>query len=80
MPTIYLLIAMLLCILFHFLIPIVYILPVPWNLLGIIPLIGIVFTMAASIYTTVVSGHLFGQIGQIAGGSPKEKGYDAPAM
>ena len=39
MPTIYLLIAMLLCILFHFLIPIVYILPVPWNLLGIIPLI-----------------------------------------
>ena len=39
MPTIYLLIAMLLCILFHFLIPIVSILPVPWNLLGIIPLI-----------------------------------------
>ena len=39
MPTVYLLVAMLLCILFYFLIPVVYILPVPWNLLGIIPLI-----------------------------------------
>jgi len=39
MPTVYLLVAMVLCIFLHFLIPIVYIMPVPWNLLGFIPLI-----------------------------------------
>jgi protein-S-isoprenylcysteine O-methyltransferase Ste14 len=48
MPTVYLLVAMLLCILLHFLIPIVYILAVPWNLLGLIPLIlGIWINLSA---------------------------------
>ena len=43
------------------------------GLLGIIPIIGIIFTMAASIYTTVVSGHLFGKIGESIFGVGKEK-------
>ncbi|MFN2136745.1 MAG: hypothetical protein ACK2UK_12375 [Candidatus Promineifilaceae bacterium] len=37
------------------------------GLVGIIPLIGWFITLAASIYTTFVSGHLFGQIGQKVG-------------
>ena len=39
MPTTYLLIAILLCITLHFLIPILYIIPSPWNFLGLIPLL-----------------------------------------
>jgi protein-S-isoprenylcysteine O-methyltransferase Ste14 len=39
MPTTYLLIAILMCILLHFLIPIQYILNSPWNLTGLLPLV-----------------------------------------
>jgi len=47
------------------------------GLLGVIPLIGWVIALVASFYTTVVSGHLFGQIGRhMLGG--KEKSLDSP--
>jgi hypothetical protein len=47
------------------------------GILGIIPLIGWVIALVASFYTTVVSGHLFGQIGRnMVGG--KEKFGDEP--
>ncbi|MFL7838207.1 MAG: DUF4013 domain-containing protein [Candidatus Promineifilaceae bacterium] len=47
------------------------------GLLGVIPLIGWVIALVASFYTTVVSGHLFGQIGRnMVGG--KEKSFDSP--
>jgi hypothetical protein len=49
------------------------------GLVGIIPLVGWLIALAASIYTTFVSGHLFGQIGQKAGGA-KEKAFDDPMM
>ncbi|MGB7115871.1 MAG: isoprenylcysteine carboxylmethyltransferase family protein [Anaerolineales bacterium] len=38
MPTTYLLVAILLCVVLHFLVPILYIMPSPWNLIGLIPL------------------------------------------
>jgi protein-S-isoprenylcysteine O-methyltransferase Ste14 len=38
MPTTYLLVAILLCLGFHFLTPILYIVPSPWNLIGLIPI------------------------------------------
>jgi protein-S-isoprenylcysteine O-methyltransferase Ste14 len=38
MPTTYLLVAILLSIGLHFLVPIIYIIPSPWNLIGLIPL------------------------------------------
>ena len=38
MPTTYLLIAILVCLLFHFFFPIRKILPSPWNLIGLLPL------------------------------------------
>lgn len=48
MPPTYLLIAILLCIAFHFLIPILYIIPSPWNLIGLVPLLlGIWFNFSA---------------------------------
>jgi hypothetical protein len=44
---------------------------------GVIPLIGWLIALVASFYTTVVSGHLFGQIGRhMLGG--KEKSFDSP--
>lgn len=49
------------------------------GLVGAVPLIGWLIALAASIYTTFVSGHLFGQIGQKIGGM-KEKGFDDPAL
>jgi protein-S-isoprenylcysteine O-methyltransferase Ste14 len=39
MPTTYLLIALVLCILLHFLIPFSYILVSPWNLIGLLPMV-----------------------------------------
>ena len=48
MPTIYLLIAILLCLALHFFIPILYIIPSPWNLLGLVPLLlGIWINLSA---------------------------------
>ncbi len=48
MPTTYLLIAILLCLLVHFVAPIRYLIPWPWNLLGILPLLfGILINLAA---------------------------------
>jgi len=38
MPTTYLLVAILLCVVVHFLVPILYIIPSPWNLIGLVPL------------------------------------------
>jgi len=38
MPTTYLLVAILLCVVLHFLVPILYIMASPWNLIGLIPL------------------------------------------
>ncbi len=38
MPTTYLLVAILFCVVLHFLVPILYIMPSPWNLIGLIPL------------------------------------------
>ncbi|MFN2137986.1 MAG: DUF4013 domain-containing protein [Candidatus Promineifilaceae bacterium] len=49
------------------------------GLVGVIPLIGWLIALAASIYTTFVSGHLFGQIGAKAGGA-KEKSYTDPTV
>jgi protein-S-isoprenylcysteine O-methyltransferase Ste14 len=39
MPTTYLLIALVLCILLHFLIPFSFILVSPWNLIGLLPMV-----------------------------------------
>ena len=47
------------------------------GLLGIIPIVGWVISLAASIYSLFVTGHLYGQIGTMVGGSPKEKMLDA---
>jgi protein-S-isoprenylcysteine O-methyltransferase Ste14 len=38
MPTTYLLVAILLCVVVNFLVPIFYLIPSSWNLIGIIPL------------------------------------------
>jgi hypothetical protein len=50
------------------------------GLLGIIPIIGWIIAIFASIYTTVVSGHLFGQIGQNIVGGGKAKSFDDPMI
>jgi protein-S-isoprenylcysteine O-methyltransferase Ste14 len=48
MPTTYLLVAILLCIGLHFLIPIGQLIPSPWNFVGIIPIIfGIWINLSA---------------------------------
>jgi len=48
MPTTYLLIAIILCILIHYIIPIRFIIPSKWNLTGLIPLVfGIWINLAA---------------------------------
>jgi protein-S-isoprenylcysteine O-methyltransferase Ste14 len=39
LPTTYLLIALIAMLIFHFVIPIIMLIPYPWNLLGLIPLI-----------------------------------------
>lgn len=39
MPIDYLLVAILICMGFHFLVPISYIIPSPWNLIGFVPLL-----------------------------------------
>jgi hypothetical protein len=49
------------------------------GLIGVIPFIGWLVALAASIYTTFVSGHLFGQIGRKVAGD-KEKGYNDPTL
>jgi hypothetical protein len=50
------------------------------GLIGIIPLIGWVISLLASIYVTFVSGHLFGQIGQKVGGAPEKMPVDPTIM
>jgi len=48
MPTTYLLVAMLLCVVLHFLAPISYLIPSPWNLIGLVPLfLGVWINLAA---------------------------------
>jgi protein-S-isoprenylcysteine O-methyltransferase Ste14 len=48
MPTIYLLIAIVVMIALHFLLPVMSIIPPPWNLLGIIPLgLGVAINLVA---------------------------------
>src|SRR4030066_753666 len=48
LPTTYLLIALIIIVLFHFVIPIIKLIPYPWNLLGLIPLvIGILINIIA---------------------------------
>jgi protein-S-isoprenylcysteine O-methyltransferase Ste14 len=48
MPTTYLLVAILLCLGFHFLTPILYIVPSPWNLIGLIPIfLGVWINLSA---------------------------------
>jgi protein-S-isoprenylcysteine O-methyltransferase Ste14 len=48
MPTHYLLLSILLMLALHFLLPLRTILPLPWNLVGLIPLIvGVIFNLAA---------------------------------
>jgi len=48
LPTTYLLIALIAMLLFHFLLPGVMIIPMPWNALGIIPLgVGLIINLAA---------------------------------
>jgi len=49
------------------------------GIIGIIPIIGWLVALAASIYTTFVSGHLFGQIGRNVAGD-KEKGLGDPTI
>ena len=47
-PTTYLLIALIVMVLFHFIIPIIKLIPCPWNLLGLIPMvIGILINFIA---------------------------------
>ena len=50
------------------------------GLLGIIPIIGWIFAILASFYTTVVSGHLFGQLGQNMVGGGKDKSFGDPMI
>ncbi len=45
------------------------------SLVGAIPLIGWIIALAGQIYLVAVQGHLYGQIGAIAGGSPKEEKF-----
>jgi protein-S-isoprenylcysteine O-methyltransferase Ste14 len=40
MPTTYLLIAIVAMAAFHFLVPVIQVIPMPWNILGIIPIVG----------------------------------------
>ena len=48
MPTTHLLVAILLCVGLHCLAPIVYIVPSPWNLIGLIPLfLGVWINLSA---------------------------------
>jgi protein-S-isoprenylcysteine O-methyltransferase Ste14 len=48
MPTTYLLVAILLSVGFHFLIPIIYFIRSPWNLIGILPIVfGIWINLSA---------------------------------
>jgi len=48
LPTTYLLIALIIMVLFHFVIPIIKLIPCPWNLLGLIPMvIGILINIIA---------------------------------
>lgn len=48
MPTAWLLIAIVLCVALHFLLPIRFVVPVPWNVLGLIPLlVGVWVNLAA---------------------------------
>jgi len=48
LPTTYLLIALIIIVLFHFVIPIIKLIPYPWNLLGLIPLVvGILINLMA---------------------------------
>jgi len=49
------------------------------SLVGIVPFIGWVISIFASVYVIFVSGHLYGQIGANVGGTPKEKGVE-PAI
>jgi protein-S-isoprenylcysteine O-methyltransferase Ste14 len=47
-PTTYLLIALIAMLIFHFVIPIITVIPYPWNLLGLIPMvIGILINFVA---------------------------------
>jgi len=48
LPTTYLLIALIVMVLFHFIFPIIKLIPCPWNLLGLIPMvIGILINFIA---------------------------------
>ncbi len=48
LPITYLLIALIVMLIFHFVIPIITLIPLPWNLLGLIPLIiGILINIIA---------------------------------
>jgi len=48
LPTTYLLIALIVMLIFHFVIPIIKLIPCPWNLLGLIPMvIGILINIIA---------------------------------
>ena len=44
--------------------------------IGVIPIIGWIISIMASVYVTFVTGHLYGQIGAKIGGAPKEKEFD----
>ncbi len=46
------------------------------SLVGIVPLIGWVISLAGSVYVIFVTGHLYGQIGAKIGGTAKEKEFD----
>ena len=48
MPTTYLLVGIILCLVFHFVFPILFLIPSPWNLIGLIPILfGIWINLAA---------------------------------
>jgi protein-S-isoprenylcysteine O-methyltransferase Ste14 len=48
LPTTYLLIALIIIVVVHFTIPIIKLVPVPWNLLGLLPvIIGIIINLLA---------------------------------
>lgn len=49
------------------------------GLIGVVPIVGWIISLAGGIYVTFVSGHLFGQIGQNVDGT-KEKTLDQPAV
>ena len=49
------------------------------SLVGIIPIVGWIISIAASAYIVFVTGHMYGQIGAKIGGAPKEKEFD-PAV